>query len=66
MADDDAKQRDDAQKKEEVRLAAEKRLYEEAAAFRRKEEAEHKQFKYGCVGCLTLLVVMLIAVFLLS
>jgi len=66
MADDDAKQQDDARKKEAALAAAEKRLHAEAAAFRLKEEAEQKQFKYGCIGCLTFLVVLMIAVFLLS
>lgn len=72
MADEDAKQQDDAKRaedakrKEEALLRAEKRLLEEAAAFRRKEDAEQRQLKYGCIGCLTFLVIAMLAAFLLS
>ena len=59
MTDNDAE-------KEEARRRAETRLRQEVASFRRKEEAEIRRFRYGCIGFLTLLVLALVAVFLLS
>ena len=61
MTDDDAKA-----KKDDAQARAEARLREEAAAYRRQEEAEQARLKYGCIGCLGLLVLLLVIGFLLS
>jgi hypothetical protein len=59
---EDAKEKE----KEEAQRKAEARFRDEAAVYRRKEEAEARKVKYGCIGCLGLLLLLAVVAFVFS